>query len=359
MSGASASLSMSHNSNGEAVRVDQPDLPFRLTGSQQKTAYALERNVARMIEEAGIERVGFLTLTVGDDEPGGFRQVWDAVEASRRINSLGKLLRELFPRMVVVTERHKSGAIHFHLIVETMGDIRTGFDFEAFLRARKARKDGGCDAEAEKRYVDSAPPALRALWGMLRERLPGFGFGRAELTPIYKTGEAISRYVSKYVEKNLFNRLVEDRRKKLVRYWGWNKSQMKPNEFSWATPRAAAWRRNAEKLSGLVGVRHRGEVADAFGPRWAYRLSRVMNAVAGDDRTVCGEVTRTLPVREAARALVLREAIGTWVSRRRRADGRQPGLWRWQYRTPGERRKQDFEAVAEWNTKRPPMMAGT
>jgi len=55
------SLSTSHNSNeGEFSEV------FTLNGSQRKTAYALEKNVAQMFEEAGLERIGFLTLTVGD-----------------------------------------------------------------------------------------------------------------------------------------------------------------------------------------------------------------------------------------------------------------------------------------------------
>ena len=58
------SLSMSHNSNGE--NAGEVVEVFTLNGSQRKTAYALEKNVARMFAEAGIERIGFLTLTVGD-----------------------------------------------------------------------------------------------------------------------------------------------------------------------------------------------------------------------------------------------------------------------------------------------------
>ena len=48
---------------------------------------------------------------------------------------------------------------------------------------------------------------------------------RVELIPIFKTGEAVSRYVSKYVEKNLFARRPEDKGKKLVRYMGWKGTQ--------------------------------------------------------------------------------------------------------------------------------------
>ena len=208
------SLSKSHNSNeGKSSEA------FTLNGSQRKTAYALEKNVARMFEEAGVERIGFLTLTVGNWKTCAdagccgchegrlhFVQVFDPKEASRRINSLiTGLLHELFSRAVIVTERHKSGAIHFHLIVECREDIRTGFDFVAF--------------KAKRGYKKSASPALRRLWQLLLERLPGYGFGRAELSPIYKTGEAVSRYVAKYVEKNVLARRPEDEKKSSCATW--------------------------------------------------------------------------------------------------------------------------------------------
>jgi len=245
---------MCHNSN-------EPD--FRLDGSQRKTAYALEKNVARMVHEAGFEKIGFLTLTVGDSEAGGFRQIWDSEEASRRINSLSAgILRDLFKRAVIVTERHKSGAIHFHLIVECSDDIRTGFDFSAFFGG------GG--------YAESASPALRDLWAILRERLPLYGFGRSELTPLYKTGEAVSRYVSKYVEKNLRARKPEDKGKKLVRYMGWKGEQMKPNGFSWSTPGACEWRKNVQWIAKLHGIETRKEAAQAWGIRWAHRLTSII-----------------------------------------------------------------------------------
>lgn len=323
------SLSLNHNCNAPALAVEdsgQEPLPFHLTGSQKKTAFALEKNVARMISEAGLERCGFLTLTVGDDAPDGFRQVWDAAEASRRIHSLmSGLLADIFPRAVVVTERHKSGAIHFHLIVEARSDLRTGFDFAAFLSARQARQRGECDPAAEKSYVDSATPALRALWALFRERLPSYGFGRAELTPIYKTGEAVSRYVSKYVEKNLFNRLPEDKGKKLVRYMGWRKLQLTANAFSWANARATAWRNKARDLAALAMVADRSKVAAAFGPRWSFKLTRIMHAV--DDRPLPA-FEWDFPERECVRQIVCRVARRQFLRRAENENRALPMEWR-------------------------------
>jgi hypothetical protein len=116
----------------------------------------------------------------------------------------------------------------------------------------------------------------------LREVLPKYGFGRAELTPIESTGEAIACYVSKYIEKNICNRLKEDYRKKLVRYIGFEKSQLKPNEFAWATKRAVAWRWKARECAALIDVKTPEEAKIALGPRWAYNLTWIWKR-NGDD----------------------------------------------------------------------------
>lgn len=288
--GSGSSLSMSHNSTA-AVEGTQPDLPFHLTGSQAKTAYALRYNAEKMVAEAGIDCVGFLTLTIGNWHRGlgweRFVQVWDSNEASRRFNSLSThLLKRVFEKAVVVTERHKSGAIHFHVLGVLRGrpDIRSGFQWNA--------QNSGASGE------------LRRIWAMLRETLPAYGFGRAELTPIRKTGEAVACYVSKYVEKNLFNRLACDRRKKLVRYIGFEKRQLKPNEFSWASARATSWRIKTRQLAATVGIGAREQMAPIFGPRWAFKVSRVMNAVQDDKAPgfVWG-----WPEMQAARVLMMRE----------------------------------------------------
>ena len=89
--------------------------------------------------------MGFLTLTVGDLKTckgqAHFVQVVEPMEASRRINGLlTGLLRDLFPRPVVVTERRKSGAIHFHLIVECRENIGTEIDFVAFKAKHGCKK---------------------------------------------------------------------------------------------------------------------------------------------------------------------------------------------------------------------------
>jgi len=224
---------------------------------------------------------------------------WDAAEASRRINNLNRrVLKDLFEIAILVTERHKSGAIHFHIVGILRGrtDIRTGFNWDAVRSGN----------------YSSVSDALRATWEHLREVLPRYGFGRAELTPIESTGEAIACYVSKYIEKNICNRLKEDYRKKLVRYIGdWTVTKVlhvhlalrpgeiapqgeliaqgdgkfykvRPNDMGWATKRAVAWRWKARECAALIDVKTPEEAKRALGPRWAYNLTWIWRR-NGDD----------------------------------------------------------------------------
>ncbi len=246
----------------------QRSIPFPLSGSQKKTAGALRHNATTMIEEAGVACIGFCTFTLGDrDADGKWIKVFEASEAGRRFNNLARrVLPDIFERFIVVTERHKDGGIHFHALGVLRGrpDVRTGFDHAA----------------AKAGDYSSATGELRKIWALLRsEQVTRLGFGRCEVLPIEKCGEAVASYVAKYIEKNICNRLKADKGKKLVRYHGWNRRQLKPNDFSWCTPKACEWRRNAETIAKANGVKERSEMAGRIGPRWAWRLQKIMGAV--------------------------------------------------------------------------------
>ena len=291
-----------------------------LTGSQAKTAYALRLNCAHLVETYGVNRCGFQTLTVGDficrthskQIPTGrrgkcpcckkempFYQVFDMEEASRRLhNLLRRVLPAVFLLGVIVTERCKNGAIHFHVFGPLLHDwdIRTGLNFE----------------QVRQRNYTSVCAELRGVWAELRRVLPKYGFGRAELLPIRKTGEALASYISKYIEKNVMNRPAADKGKKLVRYFGWEKRQLKPNEFEWNSKGGQTWRAKIGQLAKIGGLRvwdnsaHEVEsrlqefcdqsagkirpkcfngslLRQAFGPRWAYVATNILREVWGDE----------------------------------------------------------------------------
>lgn len=260
-------MSEDHNSDGP-----NEFSAVKLTGSQKKVAFALRHNAETMCKAAGVERIGFLTLTVGDNRhrrDGAkwrrhFVKVYDSAEASRRINNLNRrVLPLIFERAIIVSERHDDGGIHFHLLGvlrSHFGDIRTGFDFEAVKRGD---------------YRSASLP-LRELWAMLRRTLPAYGFGRAELTPVRKTGEAVASYVAKYIEKNVANRRDDDKGKRLVRYLGFDGAHLKPNSFSFASEGSRLWRLQARMLARILTLTEREQMPVHFGPRWSYRLTQLM-----------------------------------------------------------------------------------
>lgn len=234
-----------------------------LSGSQAKTAFALRLNAERLVREDGLNSTGFLTLTVGDyfcnihgkqipkaknycpccgtGKKMLFVKVHCPKEAARRFNNLNRrVIGDIFKRAIAVSERHQDKGLHFHLLgsLANRADIRSGFNFDAVAR----------------RDYRTASESIRAIWQMLRKTLPQYGFGRAELLPIKKTGEAVAAYVSKYIEKHVCNRLPEDRRKKLVRYIGWKAEHLKANEFEWDGDKARAWRGKSRQMLGLLEI---------------------------------------------------------------------------------------------------------
>src|SRR5580658_5843951 len=112
-----------------ASRDEVPPLP----GPRKKQAEALTQNIQWMAETFGKERIGFLTLTLGDFEAGGrYRNLRDRKEARRRFHSL--MTNEIAKRYVcgvTVTERHKNRGLHFHLAVVCKEDIYGQIDFAA------------------------------------------------------------------------------------------------------------------------------------------------------------------------------------------------------------------------------------
>jgi len=245
-----------------------------LPGTKAKQAKALAHNLEFMCREFGVETVGFLTLTVGDrDASGRWVGVRDRAEASRRFNSILNRIRERYRCGVVVTERHKSGAIHFHLLVATGHDIRTGLDFDAVKR----------------RDYRSASEALRAEWAWWREieRKKRYGFGRHELLPVKTTAVQVSRYVAKYLSKSWQERTADDKGGRCLRYFGrWSKQGLKVGPPMSArhgsiTPRASAWRQCLKQIAlrCTLGGKELNEqnIKDQVGPRWAWRITRKLN----------------------------------------------------------------------------------
>lgn len=273
-----------------------------LPGPKKKQAQALSQNIKWLAESFGIERVGFLTLTCGDQTPEGFKKISARREASRRFNSLlTHIIRRRYQCGVVVTERHKDGGIHFHLVVATGRDIRGDIDFEAVFPRDGSRGD-----------YSTANNALKLEWKFWRERAESYGFGRCQMQPARSNGEALGFYVAKYISKSWEVRCDDDRGGRLVRYFGnWRKQGEDTNPrtgkpFRFApphyaahatlTPWARAWRECARQVAARLAVEGfnitQENVARHAGSRWSWRWTHGFNAtefmetkrVAGDEK---------------------------------------------------------------------------
>lgn len=221
----------------DVSRIDRANLAEMFSGGflgetqkapKAKTEFVLNKNIAGFIEHFGIERCGFLTLTFADD-------VQDVREASRRFNSMRtNFLCNHILGYIGVYERTKRGVIHFHFVVALKTDIRKGFNFEAMKKANR----GALGLKL------TTNPELKALWVLLKDTLPKYGFGHIhQLVPV-KSEQGISHYISKYLSKGVFFRLPQDKGCRFVRsssdkgLW-WKRAT---SRFAWHSPAAIRWR---------------------------------------------------------------------------------------------------------------------
>ena len=250
-----------------------------------------------MAETLGKERIGFLTLTLGDKDAGGrFRNLRDRKQAQKRFHSLlTNVITKRYPCGVTITERHENRGIHFHLCVACQGDIRGEIDFDACFPPKDTR-----GKPMYKPDYATANDAIKREWKFWRHTAKFYGFGRHQLQPMRENGEALGRYLGEYLSKDWEHRLPEDKGARCLRYFGhWSKDartgrerrKAPPNNgrFGWMTPRARAWRELVRQV--MIVLKYKGakiteaNIKNITGPKWAWRMGRLFEAVrfeAGD-----------------------------------------------------------------------------
>lgn len=279
MSKSAAPSSRSRRSKGRTTGKETPVpdavragvLPCLFVSSQTVTpksylarkSETLFLNLQNLIERHGIGHIGFMTLTFVEN-------LLDRVEAQRRFNSfatgfLGDHVRE----WIVAVERQNRGAIHYHLVCAFNQDIRHGFNFEACRGAVSAKKAGDYSEfkRLEKTYFASANKALRDWWTLVREKAPGYGFGRCETLPILSNSEALSRYVGAYVGREVSGRMIADHGLRTLRYRLQNR--LASDRWRHVNGASATWRRGCTVLGMLLGIEHE-QISEVIGKRWAW-----------------------------------------------------------------------------------------
>jgi len=262
-----------------------------LPGPRKKQADALTENIKWMATTCGQERVGFLTLTLGDLDAGGrYRNLRDRKEAQRRFHSLlSNVIAKRYQCGVTVTERHRNGGIHFHLAVVCAGDIRGDIDFPSCFPPKGVR-----GWRQYKPDYSSANDAIKREWAFWRQSARQYGFGRHELQPMRENGTALGRYLGAYLQKDWDHRWPEDKGARCVRYFGhWSKEPKGKTQrrigppfnsrFGWMTPRARAWREMIKQV--VIVLKFKGTVLteenikDRLGPKWAWKMARLFESV--------------------------------------------------------------------------------
>ena len=236
-----------------------------MSKAELKTAFVLNLNVGEFFKRHLLENIGFLTLTF---------PTWVKTprEANKHFNKFNThFLSTVSKEWIKVTEPHKDGRPHFHLLVAFSDDIRTGFDWDSFVAAQALYKSEGkssAEYEMRKAYVSSCQPRLRDLWGMLRAACKTHGIGRSELLPIRKQGEAATKYVGKYIEKGSVHRTGAWKGARLTSL-SHGFPRVARSSFSWVM--ASSFRIYAARASEWHGVTE-DDMAARFGNKWAYKL---------------------------------------------------------------------------------------
>jgi len=242
-----------------------------LTPNQKKVRHKMIMAVEWMARKHGIERVGLLTLSFGVPGSGkgsyetwALRQKakdWDFVQG-RWHSFCTNIVAKRYQDWVCVFEQHKDHVWHLHVVVATKKDIRTGTDIEMlsnyklpyWLRRGKHLRN----------------EALAAEWTSLRKVACHYRFGRVELLPVKKSGDALGQYLGDYLVKT-YNRIPPGRRCRLVRF-SKRIGQGITVKFSTNDLGNLIYRTRLRMAADMLNFRDYGDFADYFGPRWNFYL---------------------------------------------------------------------------------------
>ena len=200
--------------------------------------------------------------------------------------------------LVKTTEPQERGALHFHCVVAVGGDIRTGFDFDAFKHTKEIGKRifelGGFDkapksllrihGNSTKQYARSATPLLRSMWRQLRKAAKKSGFGRCELQPVKNT-KALSLYVGKYLAKGLKVTPPGMKGMRKINYCRGIKRKVS-GSFSWAFGKTREWRDRLNWWAKFrrVRVNDYEELQRRYGKGWAKRIAEEVMHIGQRER---------------------------------------------------------------------------
>ena len=280
-----------HNCLKEGKEHPDPEIEALLVkartvgGSHRKTAYSLKENVGSIVRHAGVSNLVFFTPTLANQD--GSPPDPDRAQAAWR--KMEKTVAEEFPGGGVrILERGgKTKRLHYHVMLDVEADVRTGYDFES------SRATQAANPRAKWQLHHSANAQLRRVHDRLLSIARKSGFGTIfHCEPVRSEVEAIKTYLAKYICKHVGQRLLVDKGRRLVAYFGCGaerreipsanafafggsltehvKGKLRPNyRNAWAW----LWRQKVRHFWATKGIHDMDTVREVAGAKWCFRYS--------------------------------------------------------------------------------------
>jgi len=230
----------------------------RLSSIDRKRAEATRQNIQSFAARHGTS-TGVMTVTFPDD--------LTTKDAQKRLaNFKRRVLKEHFGESITVREFHKNGKPHFHLVIDCLGDVTTGFNWEYYDALEAWNKSG---YKGRKPSGDLGKTSrLQELHDIINEKRKAYHLGRTELVPV-RNPDAVGFYLGGYLSKSLDNKPDDAKGTRAVNY---SHDAPRPfkGAFSWANESAWLWRAKLETWAEGHGCFSLQDVRSLFGPKWAY-----------------------------------------------------------------------------------------
>ena len=237
-----------------------------MSTAHRKSAFALRASARQFINTHGVDHVAFVCFTI----PGKAPTIREATSkfnslATNCLNTNKRTDTPLVGPWIRVTERgDKNDRVHFHMLIATKDDIRTGTDFEAF----------------KKGDYRSANPELRKLWKFFRDNATNYGFGRVHSVPVKSDSEACSAYLAKYISAHINKRRLDDKGARLLAY---SKGvAASSSRFSFQSPGSDVSRKKLMHLAtglGFTAENYPAKFQMHFGKKWMYHLGPIIKTI--------------------------------------------------------------------------------
>jgi len=255
----------------------------KVSSNHKKTRFSVKENLQALICTLGLKQMVFFTVTLKNRN--GKVPTHDRLKFCWR--KFEKILVKKYPLGGwAVTERGgETQRLHMHGALGVAVDVWQGYDFEAARAVQKA------NPRAKWSLHPSANAALRQVHDDILRMAKRAGFGTIfHCEPIRSAGEAVAKYFSKYVTKNIEQRLFIDKGRRMFSCFGeamnlrampsaarfayggplWEivKGERRPhyqNGWAWL------YRKKAAKYWAKLGIRDADHARETYGPKWAYR----------------------------------------------------------------------------------------